>query len=87
MIALTDKVKENPKGFFKYIKSKRIIRERVGSLKDQCVILITEQQETGKVNISHLYLPWRRHGSLGAREIREDAVIFFSISTLRKRTY
>ena len=34
-IVLADKAKENPKIFYKYIKGKRVTRERIGPLKDQ----------------------------------------------------
>jgi len=39
-IALVDKVKENPKRFYKYIKGKRVTRERIGPLKINKVIYV-----------------------------------------------
>ena len=33
--ALASRIKENPKAFYSYIKSKRAARERVGPLKDR----------------------------------------------------
>ncbi|MBB6725585.1 hypothetical protein [Proteus mirabilis] len=48
-IALANRVKENPKGFYKYIKDKRVTRERIGPLKDQQGGLCVEPQEMGEI--------------------------------------
>ncbi|XP_067869988.1 uncharacterized protein [Heterodontus francisci] len=48
-ISLADNIKKNPKRFYKYIKSKRVARERVGPLTDQCGNLRVEPQEMGEV--------------------------------------
>ena len=46
---MADMAKENPKSFYKYIKGKRVIRERVGPLKDQQDHLCAEPQEMGEI--------------------------------------
>lgn len=44
MRKLSDKMNKNPKRFYKYIKSKRINRERIDPLKDECGHLCVEPQ-------------------------------------------
>ncbi|XP_072423905.1 uncharacterized protein [Chiloscyllium punctatum] len=48
-ITLTTLVKENPKGFSKYIRDKRVTRERIGPLGDQQGSLCVEPQEKGEI--------------------------------------
>eukprot|EP00061_Rhincodon_typus_P002935 g18852.t1 len=48
-IALAEKIRVNPKRSFKHIKGKRIIRERIGPLKDQSGHVLVEPQEMGEV--------------------------------------
>ena len=47
--ALASRIKENPKVFYPYIKSKRVARERVGPLKDRGGNLCVEPEEMGEV--------------------------------------
>ena len=37
---MIDKAKENPKSFYKYIKGKRVTRERIGPLRIKKVIYV-----------------------------------------------
>ena len=46
---MADKVKENPKSFYKCIKGKRVTRERVGPLKDQQGHLCADPQGMGEI--------------------------------------
>eukprot|EP00061_Rhincodon_typus_P014192 g41064.t1 len=48
-IDLADKIRVNPKKFFKYIRGKRETRERTGPLKDQSGHACVEPQEMGDV--------------------------------------
>ena len=48
-IVLADKEKENPKSFYKYIKGKRVTRQRVGPLKDQQGHLYADPQEMDEI--------------------------------------
>ena len=47
--SVPDKAKENPKSFYKYIKGKRVTRERVGPLQDQQNHLCADPQEMGEI--------------------------------------
>eukprot|EP00061_Rhincodon_typus_P015194 g42732.t1 len=47
-IALANRIKENPKGFYKYIKDKRVTKDRIGPLKDQQGSLCVETEEMGE---------------------------------------
>eukprot|EP00061_Rhincodon_typus_P005789 g25733.t1 len=42
-------VKENPKGFYKYIKDRRVTREKIGPVKDQQGHLRVEPQEMSEI--------------------------------------
>ena len=46
---MADKAKENPKSFYKYRKSKRVTRDRVGPLKDQQGHLCADPQKVGEI--------------------------------------
>eukprot|EP00061_Rhincodon_typus_P014946 g42342.t1 len=48
-IALVEKIRGNPKRFFKYIKGKRITRERIEPLKDQSEHICAELQKMDEV--------------------------------------
>ena len=46
---MANRIKENPKAFYSYVKSKRVARERVGPLKDSGGDLCMEPEEMGKI--------------------------------------
>ncbi|XP_059826353.1 uncharacterized protein LOC132394340 [Hypanus sabinus] len=48
-VALAVKVKDNPKSFYRYIKSKRTVRDKIGPLEDQSGRLCMEPQEMGEI--------------------------------------
>jgi len=48
-VALADRVKENPKGFYRYVRSKRIVRDKIGPLEDQSGRLCMEPKEMGEI--------------------------------------
>ena len=57
---MASRIKENPKAFYTYIKSKRVARERVGPLKDRGGNLCAEPEEMGKVLNEYFVSPKRR---------------------------
>ncbi|PLS49478.1 hypothetical protein CYV29_15670, partial [Carnobacterium maltaromaticum] len=48
-ISLANRVKENPKAFYSYIRSKRVTRERIGPLKDKGGKLCVESEKMGEI--------------------------------------
>ncbi|XP_059807923.1 uncharacterized protein LOC132382078 [Hypanus sabinus] len=48
-VGLANKVKVNPKGFYSYIKSKRIVRDKIGPLENQGGQLCVEPKEMGAI--------------------------------------
>eukprot|EP00061_Rhincodon_typus_P009965 g33867.t1 len=48
-MTLEIRVKENPKVFYRYIKNKRITREKVGPLKDKGGTLCLEAENVGEI--------------------------------------
>ncbi|XP_059809285.1 uncharacterized protein LOC132382840 [Hypanus sabinus] len=48
-VGLANKVKVNPKGFYSYIKSKRIVRDKIGPLENQSGQLCVEPKEMGEI--------------------------------------
>ena len=44
-----DKIRENPKIFYKYIKGKRLTRERVGLIRDQGGNLCVKPQDIERI--------------------------------------
>ena len=46
---MANKVKVNPKGFYSYIKSKRIVRDKIGPLENQGGQLCVEPREMGEI--------------------------------------
>jgi len=76
-IYLADKAKENPKCFCKYIKGKRVTRERVEPLKDQQGHLCAHPQEMGEIRNEYFSSAFtveksKNVGELG--EINSDAL-------------
>ena len=47
-MSLADRIKENPKAFYTYIRNKRVTRERVGPFKDKGGKLCAETKEVGE---------------------------------------
>eukprot|EP00061_Rhincodon_typus_P005817 g25793.t1 len=64
-------VKENPMGFYKYIKGKRITRERIGPFKDQQGHLRVELQEMGEILSKYLASVFTMEKDVEARELEE----------------
>lgn len=64
-MAFTNKAKENPERFYKYINSKRRTQERRGPLKDQCGHLFVEPQESSDylkhIHFSEENIPVKLH--------------------------
>eukprot|EP00061_Rhincodon_typus_P008863 g31857.t1 len=48
-MTLASRVKENPKAFYRYIKNKRVTKEKVGPLKDKGGNLYLEAEDMGKI--------------------------------------
>ncbi|PJG60108.1 RNA-directed DNA polymerase, partial [Aeromonas cavernicola] len=48
-VGLASKGKVNPKGFYRYIKSKRIVRDKIGPLENQSGQLCVEPREMGEI--------------------------------------
>ena len=48
-VALASKVKINPKGFYSYINSKMIVRDKIGLLENQRGQMCAEPEELGEI--------------------------------------
>ena len=68
---MADKAKENPKSFYKYIKGKRVTRERVGPLKDQQGHLCEDPQEMGEILNEYFSSVFIVEKSMDVRELGE----------------
>ena len=48
-MSLADRIKENPKAFYTYVRNKRVVRERIGPLGDKGGELCLEPKEVGEI--------------------------------------
>ena len=48
-MTLADRIKENPKAFYSYVRNKRVVREKVGPLRDKSGELCLEPKEVGEI--------------------------------------
>eukprot|EP00061_Rhincodon_typus_P004380 g22433.t1 len=70
-IALAEKIRVNPKRFFKSVKGKRITRERIGPLKDQSGYVCVEPQEMGEVVTEYFSSVFTVEKDMKTRELGE----------------
>jgi len=70
-IVLAEKAKENPKRFYKYIKGKRVTRERVGPLQDQQGHLCVGPQEMGETLNEYFSSVFTVQKSMDVKELGE----------------
>ena len=48
-MSLADRIKKNPKAFYTYVRNKRVVRERIGPLRDKGGELCLEPKEVGEI--------------------------------------
>eukprot|EP00061_Rhincodon_typus_P005144 g24309.t1 len=73
---LANRIKENPKTFYTYIKSKRVARERTGPVKDKGGNLCVEPEEVGEVLNEYFVSVFAKDKELVEGDLREGTVEF-----------
>ncbi|XP_062923290.1 uncharacterized protein LOC134356332 [Mobula hypostoma] len=72
-VALAVKVKDNPKSFYRYIKSKRIVRDKIGPLEDQSGRLCAEPKEMGEILNRFFASVFTKETGMKSMELRETS--------------